>query len=65
MTPTRRSDLPNVPWITADGAFDPAKVPIDSTLQQCVGFDLLRAVDQPTSDDGGSHQKLNKIRPRR
>ena len=40
MKPTRRSDLPNVPWITADGAFDPAKFPIDSTLQQCVGLDL-------------------------
>ena len=25
MKPTRRSDLPNVPWITVDGAFDPAK----------------------------------------
>ena len=40
MKPTRRSDLPNVPWITADGAFDPAKFPIDSILQQCVGLDL-------------------------
>jgi hypothetical protein len=42
MKPTRRSDLPNVPWITADGAFDPAKFPIDLTLQQCVGLDLER-----------------------
>ena len=40
MKPTRRSDLPNVPWITADGAFDPAKFPIDSILQQCVGLDV-------------------------
>ena len=42
MKPTRRSDLPNVPWITAAGAFDPAKFPIESTLQQCVGLDLER-----------------------
>ena len=42
MTPTRRSNLPDVPWITADGAFDPATFPIDSTLQQCVGLDLER-----------------------
>ena len=28
--------------ITGDGAFDPAKLPIDSTLQQCVGSDLER-----------------------
>lgn len=41
MKPTRRSDLPNVPWITAGGAFDPAKFPIDSTLQQCVGLDIV------------------------
>ena len=40
MKPTRKSGLPNVPWITADGAFDPAKFPIDSILQQCVGLDL-------------------------
>jgi len=34
---TKRSrDLPNVPWITAEGAFDPTEFPIDSTLRQCV-----------------------------
>jgi hypothetical protein len=42
MKPTRKSDLPNVPWITTVGAFDPAKFPIDPTLQQCVGLDLER-----------------------
>ena len=42
MKPARRADLPNVPWITADGAFDPSKFPIDSTLQQCVGSDLQK-----------------------
>ena len=29
-------DLPNVPWLTADGFFDPTKFPIDSPLRQCV-----------------------------
>lgn len=31
-----RTDLPDVPWITAEGYLDPAKFPIDSTLQQSV-----------------------------
>jgi len=35
----RARDLPNVPWITAEGTFDPTKFPIDSTLRQCVGSD--------------------------
>lgn len=30
---------PNVPWITAEGTFDPAKFPIDRTLRQCVSPD--------------------------
>ena len=39
MTPKRMANLPKVPWITADGALDPAKLPIDSVLQQCVQGD--------------------------
>lgn len=37
-------DLPNVPWITAEGAFDPTQFPIDSTLRQCLnsGSDEFR-----------------------
>jgi len=35
MKSKRPAGLPNVPWITAEGAFDPAKFPIDSTLRQC------------------------------
>jgi len=35
----RSRDLPNVPWITAEGVFDPTKFPIDSTLRQCVDSD--------------------------
>lgn len=44
MKTTRLVDLPKVPWITAEGAFDPAKFPIDSTLRQCVssGSEELR-----------------------
>ncbi len=36
MKSKRSVPLPNVPWITAEGTFDPAKFPIDSTLRQCV-----------------------------
>lgn len=36
MKSKRPAGLPNVPWITAEGAFDPAKFPIDSTLRKCV-----------------------------
>ncbi|MEK6631383.1 MAG: hypothetical protein AABY89_11685 [Acidobacteriota bacterium] len=36
MKTKRAAGLPNVPWITAEGTFDPAKFPIDSTLRQCV-----------------------------
>ncbi len=32
----RTRDLPNVPWITPEGSFDPTQFPIDSTLRQCV-----------------------------
>jgi hypothetical protein len=39
-----KSQLPaglrHVPWITAEGGFDPAKFPIDSTLRQCVSSDV-------------------------
>ena len=30
----------DMPWITKDGYFDPAKFPIDGTLKQTVGRDL-------------------------
>ncbi|HLE57365.1 MAG TPA: hypothetical protein VJB15_09800 [Rhodothermia bacterium] len=36
MKTKRARDLPNVPWITAEGSFDPTKFPIDSTLRQCI-----------------------------
>ena len=44
MKSKRPAGLPNLPWITAKGAFDPAKFPIDSTLRQCVSsnFDECR-----------------------
>ena len=32
----KERDLPKVPWITAEGWFDPTKFPIDSTLRQCL-----------------------------
>jgi len=31
----RARDLPNVPWITAEGAFDPTKFPIRSSPTGC------------------------------
>jgi hypothetical protein len=36
MKTKRARDLANVPWITAEGLFDPTKFPIDSTLRQCL-----------------------------
>jgi len=37
---TKRSRVfPDAPWITAEGAFDPTKFPIDSALRQCVDAD--------------------------
>jgi len=36
MKAKRERDLPKVPWITAEGWFDPTKFPIDSTLRQCL-----------------------------
>jgi hypothetical protein len=38
-TRRRRSELPNVPWITSDGHFDPTKFPIDSVLKQALSED--------------------------
>lgn len=36
MKAKRARDLPNVPWITAEGSLDLTKFPIDSTLRQCL-----------------------------
>lgn len=32
-------DVNKIPWLTSEGYFDPAKFPIDRTLQQAVGND--------------------------
>ena len=33
---SKTNELSNLPWITPEGWLDPTKLPIDSTLRQCV-----------------------------